>query len=876
MLRLLKFFRPLSAAASAFMQAACPPHPVYRLPSVLRPLSAVLGLLFLVPALRAQTVRWDPPGGALAVGQVTQLSLVFENCEPSGGIAPPAAPGLEFGQPSRGENNSISFVNGRVTSSRTITLAFPARAAAGQSAITIPAFEVETDKGRQRVAAASFTVGAATVGNTGVALDSIMRSHFTAPDSVWAGEVFPLAYTLDILERYPFYLDGRPEWNPSPLAAEDGLTDNTKREGMRAVRGGDTYSTVTYRTRASTKTPGPLPLPPVRQIVNLQTGSQPFGFFAQPTVQQFSVVTQPATLTVKPLPAPAPPGFNGAVGDFRLAAKVVPANAAVGEPVTWTVTLEGTGNWPDIAGLPPRDVSRDFRTVSPQAKRAYAESKLFDATLAEDIVLIPTKPGTYTLGPVTMACFDPKTGQYKILTTEKFTVTITGGAPASAPNNNFPLAGNSASVSAPAIPPSAIQTPQSPAGIPRDPLPAAPPAATPLSARALLLCLLSPVLCPLGLWLALALRRAKATDPLRPQREARARLAATLASLAATSDREPTLALLHAWRRDTAALWQLPGAEPNGTGLENPGWAALWAEADRTLFGAKIPLPTDWLPRAEAALAASPLPPFRPLRLFLPRNLFPFAFALLLSSFILHPSSFAASSADASYRATDFPAAEKAWRATLAAAPADWAAHHNLSLALAQQSRWPESAGHALAAFAQQPQSPAVRWQLALALKNAGYLPDAARPFFANDTPGPRAALALRLAPASWQRAAILAALLAAAALALLLWRAYHVRAHWLAPVAWAALACATLLGAASVSSLRLYGPLADARAVVIWQSGVLRSIPTEADTTQKTAPLAPGLIALDEGQPFLDWRHLAFPNGQTGWVRQEELVRLW
>ena len=74
--------------------------------------------------------------------------------------------------------------------------------------------------------------------------------------------------------------------------------------------------------------------------------------FGAPRVEQLSVVSNQPELTIKPLPGNAPAGFSGAVGDFKLTTKVVPATAGVGEPVTWTLTLEGTGNWPEITGLP--------------------------------------------------------------------------------------------------------------------------------------------------------------------------------------------------------------------------------------------------------------------------------------------------------------------------------------------------------------------------------------------------------------------------------------------------------------------------------------------------------------------------------------------
>src|SRR5204862_98701 len=57
--------------------------------------------------------------------------------------------------------------------------------------------------------------------------------------------------------------------------------------------------------------------------------------------------------------------------------------------------------------------------------RTPAEGKLFDVTLAEDVVLVPTKPGTYTLGPVAFTFFDPKTGAYVTKSAPRTTVTIT-------------------------------------------------------------------------------------------------------------------------------------------------------------------------------------------------------------------------------------------------------------------------------------------------------------------------------------------------------------------------------------------------------------------------------------------------------------------
>ena len=93
--------------------------------------------------------------------------------------------------------------------------------------------------------------------------------------------------------------------------------------------------------------------------------------------------------------------------------------------------------------------------------------------------------------------------------------------------------------------------------------------------------------------------------------------------------------------------------------------------------------------------------------------------------------------------------------------------------------------------------------------------------------------------------------------------------------LAYAAIIASLLVIAGAVTSLFTYGPATDARAAIAWRASTLRSIPTEADTTQKTTPLAAGSLAAVD-QKFLGWRHLTFSSGQTGWVRAEDLVPLW
>jgi hypothetical protein len=839
-------------------------------------LGALLVTLTLPTLTRAQTVRWEPPGSQLGFNQVSDLALVFENCEPDGDPRLPAVDGLQYGRPS--QSSEMNMVNLTVT--RRFSLVYPVRPAK-RSTISIPAFEVKTDKGTLTVKAATFTVGDATVGASGLSVNDVASAKLgVAKESFWAGEVFPVSYNLNIVRRYYHSIATNADWPSAPLVTEDW----SKPELNEVLLRGERYVALQQSTRAYAKQPGRYTLKPSSQMVNLMVGTSGFGLFAQPTVEQRAIESNQLDLTVKPRP-PAPPAFSGAVGEFTFVSKVVPLTAAVGEPVTWTLELAGTGNWPDLTGLPEREVSNDFQVVQPKSKRTMKDGTLFEGNLSEDVVLVPTKAGTYRLAPVRFTYFDTKSGTYKTLASEPVTVTITGAsAPVPAP------AGSGApvqfSINPPANTPSTPVLPEAVAPVPPDNLPRDPitqPARgfIPLPAGNLaVLCLLASVLCVLAVWLVLAALRSRERDPQRLRREARQSLAAALAALRSAGPQPSALSIqLKAWQTESAKLWEVPHAAP-GTPLVHAcvnrhskdaasAWAKLWSEADRALHSRENQLPADWLTRAEGALAAVKVPGWPPFSLFAGRNLLPFLFTLAL---LLAPVAAQADTATDRYKAADFPAAETGWRAAVSAAPSDWTARHNLGLALAQQDRWAEATGHWTSAFLLNARSDTTRWDLALGLQRSGMAPAELVEFSRGEG---RHELARWASPGEWQLVLVGAALLIAAALIVLLLKGYGRIGNWARPTALVTMLVAILLAAAATLSLHTYGPLANPEAMLVWQATTLRSIPTDADTTQKTTPLSAGSIAIAE-KTFLGWTKLGFAGGQSGWVRSENLIRLY
>ncbi len=696
---------------------------------------------------------------------------------------------------------------------------------------------------------------------------SAAEAGFVLPERpVWQGEVFRLVYEVAVPRSEFYNVDGLLEWDPAPIVIQEWARPQLVERSIE----GTPLAVVTYATQAMARVAGSITLAPGRQKIVVRTGDAAHSGAAQaPMTELRSLASSPQRLMVRSLPAPAPVGFTGGVGGFTLTGTVEPLTVEVGEPVRWTLTLDGEGSWPFISGLPPRSVSRDFRApLPPEVRRTSREGTLFVATLEESVVLIPTKPGPHVLGPVTMAYFDPTRGTYETLDVPAVTITVTGMALTEDTPPAEPA--SSAAAAAEPIRPESV--------LPGDPVPPAGEVALPLSSGAWRRGLLLPFAFPGLAWLVFAVQRTGRRDPWRPQREARSHLVATLRNLRSASDASSRRPLLRRWQQGAARLWGRTEAAPipDAFGPDAP-WRALWCEAEEALYSPTPALAEDWVSRAEAALAAKRVPVFPLYRIFHPQNFAPFLSVVLVLGLVVGiqaqtPSSITITPDPiAAYQAGNFAEAEADWRSAVQARPTDVAARHNLSLALAQRGRWGESAAQAIAAFVQNPRQPGVRAQLALALDRAGYLPpEVVALQQANQLEG----VILWASPAQWQRFVIFCAGLVAAGLVLMLAHGFHPDRRRLRS-GLGVLGLGLIGAAIGAASLRVYGPFADHDLYVVWRDTMLRSVPIEGEVAQETSALPAGALATVDRR-FLGWTHLTFADGATGWVRREMLVPIW
>ncbi len=137
-------------------------------------------------------------------------------------------------------------------------------------------------------------------------------------------------------------------------------------------------------------------------------------------------------LEVRPLPA-APAGFDGAVGRLQLAAELLPAEVAVGEAATLSLTLSGEGHLQGLPApqLPPLPGLEVFPPQQEGDEKVVGNKVQGRRTWSW--VLVPGRAGDWTLGGVSVPYFDPEAGAFRSTSSPALRLSAVGGAAPAVP-----------------------------------------------------------------------------------------------------------------------------------------------------------------------------------------------------------------------------------------------------------------------------------------------------------------------------------------------------------------------------------------------------------------------------------------------------------
>jgi hypothetical protein len=139
------------------------------------------------------------------------------------------------------------------------------------------------------------------------------------------------------------------------------------------------------------------------------------------------IVSQPVTIDVKPLPAGKPASFSGAVGDFSMTSSINTTSLKTNEAVTVKLTFKGNGNI-KLLKNPELKFPNDFEIYDPKVTNDFRVTTAgAGGTKTIEYMASPRYPGDFTIPPVSFSYFDTKSGAYKTLVSEEYSLHVEKG-----------------------------------------------------------------------------------------------------------------------------------------------------------------------------------------------------------------------------------------------------------------------------------------------------------------------------------------------------------------------------------------------------------------------------------------------------------------
>ncbi|MES2457980.1 MAG: BatD family protein [Bacteroidota bacterium] len=144
---------------------------------------------------------------------------------------------------------------------------------------------------------------------------------------------------------------------------------------------------------------------------------------------QYKVKSAAVPILVKPLPeAGKPAGFQGAVGNYAVAATLDKSALKANEALNYTLKISGSGNL-KLLKAPELTLDPNIEKYDPKVEDQITETlKGVSGSRKYDYLLIPRHEGNYTIDPLKFSYFNPNTQRYVTLSTTPFPIKVAKGA----------------------------------------------------------------------------------------------------------------------------------------------------------------------------------------------------------------------------------------------------------------------------------------------------------------------------------------------------------------------------------------------------------------------------------------------------------------
>lgn len=347
--------------------------------------------------------------------------------------------------PTRSQQSSTQIINGKVSSSRSITFTYILMAGK-EGTYTIPAASIEVDGEKVFSNAIQIKVlppdqsGNSSGGKASSSRSQVAGSRITEEDlfitatasktTVHEQEAILLTYKVYTLVNLRQLQGDMPDLKG--FHTQEIPLPQQKKFSLEHYKGRNYNTTVWSQYVLFPQQTGKLEIPSItfNGVVAQQTVSDdPFDAFFNGggyVEVKKNIVTPKLTINVQPLPA-RPANFSGAVGEFQIASSINSTEVKTNDAVTIKITLNGVGNM-KLINTPEVKFPQDFEIYDPKITDEYdLTNNGLSGTKTFEYLAIPRHAGDFTVPAVEFVYFDLKSNSYKTLKTQAYNLKVAKG-----------------------------------------------------------------------------------------------------------------------------------------------------------------------------------------------------------------------------------------------------------------------------------------------------------------------------------------------------------------------------------------------------------------------------------------------------------------
>lgn len=351
--------------------------------------------------------------------------------------------------PYRSQSSSVSIINGKRTSSSSVTFTYTL-SAMEEGTFTIPAATISANGEKMISNALTIKVlppdqdapassqsqgrrGGSSSGAGEISGNDIFITATANKTNVYEQEAILLTYKIYTrLDLRGFDNVKMPDFKG--FHSQEVNLPQTKQFTQEHYKGRNYHTTVYRQFVLFPQQAGKLEIDPARfdaSIAQAVRSDDPFdAFFGGGTsyvAVKKTLTTPKITINVKSLPANKPASFNGAVGSFSLTSDINTQNLKTNDAVTIKLTLSGTGNM-KLIQTPEVAFPNDFEIYDPKVDdKVSLSSAGLSGSKVFEYLAIPRHAGDFTIPAVEFTYFDTNSKSYKTLKTKEYKIHVEKG-----------------------------------------------------------------------------------------------------------------------------------------------------------------------------------------------------------------------------------------------------------------------------------------------------------------------------------------------------------------------------------------------------------------------------------------------------------------